>query len=55
MFARAPIGTLALRLRTAARALRGHSQVGAPRVPQHLHRCGEPFCNLCDSRWADEL
>ena len=33
LFARAPIGALALRLRTAARALRGHSQVGATPVP----------------------
>jgi len=30
---RAAIAALLLRLRTAARALLGHSQVGAPRVP----------------------
>ena len=39
MFARGAIAPLALRLRTAARALLGHSLVGAPRVPLVLSLC----------------
>jgi len=49
IFARRPGGRLASRLRTAARALRGHLY-SAQRACRSSRRRAEPRCNLCDSR-----